>query len=103
MKTIDEKAKEYANCVFEDFIESVDFFTSEDIENAILKGVEFAQRWIPVEEELPKVERSGFSDLVLTKDCYDNVKLERYDFELKCFNELRYGFKVTHWRPIELK
>lgn len=103
MKTIDEAAKEYANGVFEDFIESVDFFTSEDFENAILKGVEFAQRWIPVEEELPKVERSGFSDLVLTKDCYDNVKLERYDFELKCFNELRYGFKVTHWRPIELK
>lgn len=103
MKTIAEKAKEYANGVFEDFIESVDFFTSEDIENAVKHGVELAQKWISVEDELPIVKSNGFSDLVITKNKYNNYKLERYDFESKCFNELRYGDEVTHWRQIDLK
>ena len=72
-------------------------------------GVEFAQRWISVEEELPEVKNHGFSDLVLTKNSYDNIMLERYDSESKKFNGIRYDCinnndgQVTHWRPIELK
>ena len=72
-------------------------------------GVEFAQRWISVEDELPEVKNHGFSDLVLTKNSYDNIMLERYDSESKQFNGIRYGCiknndgQVTHWRPIELK
>ena len=72
-------------------------------------GVEFAQRWISVEDELPEVKNHGFSDLVLTKNSYDNIMLERYDSESKQFNGIRYDCiknndgQVTHWRPIELK
>ena len=72
-------------------------------------GVEFAQRWISVEDELPEVKNYGFSDLVLTKNSYDIIMLERYDSESKQFNGIRYDCinnndgQVTHWRPIELK
>ncbi len=77
-------------------------------DGAFQKGVEFAQRWIPVEEELPEKKNSNFSDLVLTKNKFNNILLERYDFEYKHFNSIRHDSKevgdgqVTHWRPIEL-
>jgi len=73
------------------------------------RGIEFAQRWIPVEEELPVRKDHGFSDRVLTKDRLDNFKIERYDYEFNHFNDIRYDSivdgdgQVTHWRPIEFK
>ena len=78
-------------------------------DNIFKAGAEFAQRWISVEDELPEVKNHGFSDLVLTKNIYDNIMLERYDSESKKFNGIRYDCiinndgQVTHWRPIELK
>jgi hypothetical protein len=76
---------------------------------AFKKGVEFAQRWIPVTEELPKETDHGFSDLVLTKCGHGLIYFERYDFEYKHFNQVRYDAKekgdgqVKFWRPIDLK
>jgi hypothetical protein len=81
--------------------------------NAFDAGVEFAQRWIPIEEELPK---SG-SDLLLVKwlDKKNNVKygLAKYlDFHSIGLHKNKYldfiiqgscPREVTHWRPIELK
>ena len=61
-------------------------------------GVKFAQRWIPVEEELPEV---GECILIISKsDAFrkyttfdvDNVELQERIKEI-----------ATHWRPIELK
>jgi len=56
-------------------------------------GVEFAQRWISVEEELPE---KGEKVLVLLDD--NDIQFDSW---------LGYWFawhhKVTHWRPIELK
>lgn len=72
-------------------------------------GVEFAERWIPIEEELPEKKEHGFSDKVLTKDKIGNIKIERYDYEYNHFNEIRYDSiktgdgQVTHWRPINHK
>lgn len=101
MKTIKQAAKEYAalRC-------KSDIWQNE-ISRDFKAGVEFAQRWIPVEEELPKEFNSGFSNLVLTKNSFNNILLERYDFDGKCFNAVRYDAKetgdgqVSHWRPIE--
>lgn len=105
MKSIDEASKEFAKkwCL--------NYKLHEKIFRAgfVLCAKQFAQRWIPVEEELPENKSNGFSDIVLTKDKYENIKLERYDFEFKCFNVIRYDAlvkgdgQVTHWRPIELK
>lgn len=58
-------------------------------------------RWIPIEEELPPKTQSGFSDLVLTKNAHNVIKVERYDFESKQFNEPRYGDEVIAWRRID--
>ncbi len=73
------------------------------------QGAIDSQRWIPVEEELPENDSNGFSKFVLTKSKYVDIKIERYDFESKCFNAIRHDIltngdgQVTHWRPIELK
>ena len=104
MKTIAEKAKEYANGVFGDFIESVDFFTSEDIENAVKHGVELAQKWISVNEELPS---NNFN--VLYKDSDGEEFLAFYTPELKKWTKYRsIGMpiecdNIIYWRPINVK
>lgn len=57
-------------------------------------GVEFAQRWIPIEEELPeklvqvivKLENGWCTCTWITED-----------------GDFAFNVKPTHWRPIELK
>ena len=75
-------------------------------------GVEFAQRWIPVEEELPEV-----GTMVLTKmekrhgdtwveHFYSIVTRMTPSGEWEDVKWSDVGFNrgiVTHWRPIELK
>lgn len=62
-------------------------------------GVEFAQRWIPVEEGLP-----DFLTDVLIKISNGKISIgclfidEKFNVEF--INE---KIKVTHWRPIEYK
>ena len=71
--------------------------------NGFKKGVEFAQRWIPVEEGLPKIDESGESDLILMKiDHFIYVGNYTEDGE---WVELitRETYIPSHWRPIELK
>ena len=66
-------------------------------------GVQFAQRWIPVEEELPEIDESGESDLILMKiDHFIYVGNYTEDGE---WVELttREKYTPTHWRQIELK
>ena len=71
--------------------------------NGFRAGVEFAQRWINIEKELPKIDESGESDLILMKiDHFVYVGNYTEDGE---WVELITGEKYipTHWRPIELK
>jgi len=64
-------------------------------------GVEFAQRWISVEDELPHVDPDfEFSEMVLTK-VMDTYCTNRYHSGLKRWSS--WDMNVTHWRPIELK
>lgn len=71
--------------------------------------IKTAQRWVPIEEELPEIKDHGFSDLVLTKNSFGNILLERYDMESESFNAVRYDAlkkgdgQVSHWRPIEFE
>ena len=113
MKTIEEEAAFLSN---KNVLSNINWNDTSELERLKAKyydgfkaGVEFAQRWISVEDELPEIKNHGFSDLVLTKNSYDNIMLERYDSESKQFNGIRYDCiknndgQVTHWRPIELK
>ena len=103
MKTIEEAAKEYAKDKYL-YIPDMVF----QCENHFEAGVEFAQRWIPVEEELPEVgdvvlvrTRIGkvlTCEMYIPEDCLGNVLGEKE----WCGS---YNFKqaVTHWRPVNLK
>lgn len=91
MKTIEEAAKDYSSktyltCRTEDLNHDCNVFTA---------GVEFAQRWISVEDELPSI-----GDHILIKLKRDKLKIWRI------FNEddrILVSNYATHWRPIELK
>lgn len=98
MKSIEEAAKEYSDY--------------EEGEYVFKSGIEFAQRWITVEEELPfRASDSenrwnnthGFSLPVITKNdefMPTYYKIQSYNVELKAWQTSE---KVTHWRPIELR
>lgn len=63
-------------------------------------GVQFAQRWIPVTEELPEIDLFGMSKEVLTK-AGDKYSVKCYDYVLGIWSGSPH-ITVTHWRPIEL-
>ena len=62
--------------------------------NGFKAGVEFAQRWISVEDELPEE-----SDFVLVKTGSGCITTAYFHQEDSYFTS---GI-ITHWRPIELK
>lgn len=83
MKTIEEAAKE--------------IFPNPDSNQitAFELGVEFAQRWIPVEEELPPINKWI---IVIKKHAF----VESY-YSIENCDKMSDFYNVTHWRPIELK
>ena len=95
MKTIEEAAKE----VWVKDLAITDFFRS---------GVEFAQRWIPVEEEELPMDKPFFSK---SSNNDEFVSLCAWNDCLLKFNPIANGIhqsnltieNITHWRPIELK
>ena len=62
-------------------------------------GVEFAQQWISIEEELPEVKQYDYQ--VLAKSIYGYELLDiDTDSDVEGTISLNY---ITHWRPIELE
>lgn len=116
MKTIEEEAKEFLSKIdIPDHFKSklpIGFYDAIkiDMENSFKAGVEFAQRWIPVEEELPGY---GVKVLVMIDDISGKVHPNEFidiDYTVniahgkKAFDcEIGSSDKVTHWRSIELK
>lgn len=94
MKTIEEAAKEYADNAM--LIDASVFDLREFAVIDFKSGVEFAQRWIPIEEELPSNEQ----EIICKNDVYKEVHTF-YKNGIFDENELKLHF--THWRPIELK
>ena len=97
MKTIEQTKREYADSIVPldghdkysaPFITA--FERHEDIEDAFTAGVEFAQRWYSVDEELPET-----NDSVLMKTKEDGVVFGKY-------KNIAIIWSVTHWRKIEL-
>ena len=93
MKTIKQAARDFALIDL-----NIDALTVGKIEG-FKAGVEFAQRWIPVEEELPEENIfvlciNPFSAFVA---CF---KGKDKGFRIPNVDE---EYKITHWRPIEYK
>ena len=86
MKTVEQKSEEYLMCNFDS--------NDIDLSDAFKEGVTFAQRWIPIEEELPeklvqvivKLENGWCTCTWITED-----------------GDFAFNVKPTYWRPIELK
>jgi len=94
MKTINEAAKDYASKQWGDYSLKAQerVVTKEDFK----AGVKFAERWIPVEEELPETN----THIIAEKD--NGLKLGLY---FNADGRFMYGSldqtsQVTHWRPI---
>lgn len=113
MKTIERAASIYAEPIASDLShKNMDDLNICDLEDYIVEsfkeGVEFAQRWIPVEEELPevgeivlvrtKINKVTTCEMYIPKDYLDNILGEKEW-------SASYNFKqaITHWRPINLK
>ena len=91
MKTVQSEAEEI--CIYVD--NSCDARTVAY--ESFLSGVEFAQRWISVEEELPnEMECVLLKSEYLGSINYDIGFLMRGKFKTK-------NGKPTHWRRIDLK
>ena len=111
METIEEAAIECANTYVKGYR---DFYPSNegDFIDVFESGVEFAQRWIPVEEELPDIGEEVLvkrelrqGDTWVQRFCSVSTRLapsgEWEDVKWSDVGHTR-GI-VTHWRPIELK
>ena len=93
MKTIEDAARDFLG-----LNESNPNYThtiKDEFELSIFKaGVEFAQRWIPVEEDLPEKQKQVI------------VKLENGWHTCTWLTEdgtFAFNVKPTHWRYIDLK
>ena len=105
MKTIKEAAHEY-------FRKAQLGLENPGSESGFIAGVEFAQRWISVEEELP---REGTSVLIKNDFGYFGINVLENGIWRMCTVEKIAGLlnlkeyelekfaMPTHWRPIELK
>lgn len=109
MKTIEEAAQEYADehafrvpCdESNEFYDKIDFGSSYEGFGA---GVEFAQRWISVEEELPNEKNGYFDKQVLVKRFSDFDRTE-IKYAVTKYNKRGWEeySRITHWRPINFK
>ena len=97
MQSIEEASKEYENQ--ELHIEDGQY-TSTAIIEAFTAGVEFAQQWIKIEDELPPL-----NTLLQVKGIVEGGKIG-YDFAKFEFKKGLCAYhliRATHWRPINIE
>jgi hypothetical protein len=116
MKTIEEGYRDALKKAKDSTPLKDDFPIPEDFRNGFKAGVEFAQKWYSVEDELP----DNTNELIVNGIKSKNVLIKRKWFdngeiaiEVNCrfrpserigyiWNIQYEGSKITHWRPIEI-
>ena len=116
MKTTKEAAKHYADGIVYQSINCTIELLKQLAEQDFKKGAEFAQHWIPIDEELPEESQDWHHERNQNYKYYDNVLCKSKNN--KVFVARRYSFlnenirwnvsstsenSITHWRQIELK
>ena len=105
MKTIEEAAIEHAkNLFFES--SSTQYLCKGDFTISFIEGVEFAQRWIPVEEELPKIGEKVITKMTKDKRASYGIATrirEEWEINAHWIDHTFSNMTITHWRPIEYK
>ena len=100
MKTIEEAAKDFNDSRVNGHHPQK---WVSDIFNA---GVEFAQRWIPVEEELPPIGEKVITKMTKDKRTSYGIATrirEEWEINAHWIDHTFSHMNITHWRPIELK
>jgi len=104
MKTIEEAAVDYAQKVYPqingEHEVDIDGAIISNSANSFIAGIEFAQQWISVKDELPEKHK----DCIVKVANFDNIILFGYQYKGKWYQYYDDSeLNVTHWRPIELK
>ena len=111
MKDLKQSAKDYAEVT--EVLNSVD---SKLIEEAFLKGAEFVNTWISIEDELPEANKEEEIHGILYSE-YISIKVRGYEhpfvgYYVKACDDEFFDFisestsnsikqvEITHWRPI---
>ena len=94
MQTIKEKARKYYNLIAK---QSGNHDCAECAEAGFKAGVEFAQQWISVKDELPEIKTEP---LQVIGKLRINGQYETYWVE---YTTDQIEKECSHWRPIELK
>lgn len=89
MKTIEQASKKYGQKV-----SPHSSWTARNAEISFTAGVEFAQSWIDIKEEIPLI---GEWVTCKKNDSYHTMRI-RDEFGLKIMK-----INFTHWRPVERK
>ena len=100
MKTVQSEAEEI--CIYVD--DSCDAKTVAY--ESFLSGVEFAQRWIPIEEELPDIGEKVITKMTKDKRTSYGIATrirEEWEINAHWIDHTFSHMNITHWRPIELK
>ena len=106
MKTIESAALKYAEPIATyTYYNGMDNLTYCDLEKCMVdsfrEGVEFATKWIPVEEELPPIG--------VPVTCKYNVFDKEYYWsgtfisDERMMHFIKNHLEITHWRPVNLK
>lgn len=105
MKTIEEAAIEHAkNLFFES--SSTQYLCKGDFTISFIEGVEFAQRWISVDDELPKIGEKVITKMTKDKRTSYGIATrirEEWEINAHWIDHTFSNMNITHWRPIELK
>ena len=107
MKTIEKATDENTSIHVEhgtvsDCLYTTPSYLKKILDGTFKSGVEFAQRWIPIEEELPEenitvIAKGGIAIWI---SAMSKGRLIGYKFSSPGITE---SFDATHWRPIEYK
>ena len=105
MKTIEEAAIECANIYLQGYRDSYPA-DENDFIDVFESGVEFAQRWISIEEELPEIGEKVITKMTKDKRTSYGIATrirEEWEINAHWIDHTFSSMNITHWRPIELK
>lgn len=74
--------------------------------NGFKAGVEFAQRWISIEEELPRLGEKVITKMNKDKRTSYGIATrirEEWEIDAHWIDHTFSNMNITHWRPIDLK
>lgn len=103
MKTIEEAAIEYTESKIKYEYDPAYF---EDICKSFMKGADFAQRWISVDEELPRIGEKVITKMNKDKRTSYGIATrirEEWEIDAHWIDHTFSNMNITHWRHIDLK